>query len=157
MIEAKLCFLQMQVERLAWHAIELRKTSFGIAPKALDSIDMNRATSELVGSVIHSQVFIKAYVNQSVIATPAVSVYNASYISLASNNGLERGFGSIWDDFCVDTVASLEQTKDDRFAACTAPTQASHPPGTKVRLIGFQLTAKWRACLAVLSHTSAHA
>ena len=53
MIEAKFGFFQMQVERLAWHAIELRKASFGITPKALDSIDMDRATSKLVGSMIH--------------------------------------------------------------------------------------------------------
>ncbi len=54
MIEAKLGFLQMQVKRLARHAIELCKASFGITPEALYSIDMDRAASELVDSVIRS-------------------------------------------------------------------------------------------------------
>ena len=54
MIEAKLGFLQMQVERLARHAIALGKTSLCIAPKALYSIDVNRASSELVGTMIDS-------------------------------------------------------------------------------------------------------
>ena len=58
MIEAKLGFLQMQVERLARHAIELGKTSLCIAPKALYSIDVNRASSELVGTMIYSSMLV---------------------------------------------------------------------------------------------------
>ena len=82
-------------------------------------------------------MLIKAYINQSVIATPAVSVYDAGYISLASNDGLERGFGGIWDNFSVDTVSSLEQAEDHCFAARATTTQTSHSPGAKVGFIGF--------------------
>ena len=49
MIEAKLGLLQVQIERLARHAIELRQSPLGEAPEALDAIDMHRATCELIG------------------------------------------------------------------------------------------------------------
>ena len=37
-------------------------------------------------------------------------------IHLAPNNGLQRGFGGIGDDFGINAVATFEQAKDDGFA-----------------------------------------
>ena len=157
MIEAKLGLLQVQIERLARHAIELRQSPLGEAPEAFDAIDMHRATCELIGPVADPKVLVKAHVHQPVVASPAISVNDAGNVGLAPDDGLQGAFGGIGHDLGVDTVASLEQTKDHRLAARAAAAQAAYAPGTEVGLIGFELSDKGRARFTVLGHASTHA
>ena len=56
-----------------------------------------------------------------IVASPAVGVDEAVGVHFAADDGLQRGFGSIGHDFGIDTIASLEQTKDDGFTACATP------------------------------------
>ena len=46
-IEPEFCFHQMQINRVFGHAIELHQALFGIIPKALNAVDMDRATRKL--------------------------------------------------------------------------------------------------------------
>ncbi len=157
MIETKLGFLQVQVEGLASHAIELRQTPLGEAPEALNAIDMHRTTGELIGAMTNPKVFVKAHIHQAVIAAPAVGVNDTGNVSLAPNDGLQGSFGCIGHDLGVDALAALEQTEHDGLAARAASAQSAHPLGAEVRLIGFKLTGKRRQGFAVLGHARAHA
>ena len=87
-IEPEFCFLEMQIERVFGHAIELHRVSFGITPKALNAVDADRATRKLIVAVIDPQVLVKAHINQPIVATPLICRDDAGNVSFASNNGL---------------------------------------------------------------------
>ena len=56
MIEAKLGFLEMQLELVASHAMKLRQPMFGLAPERLDAVDMPGAFDEFVVAMIDPKV-----------------------------------------------------------------------------------------------------
>ena len=103
--------------------------------------------------MIDPEMPINPDIHQTVITPPAIRMDNAVGVDLAANNGLQRGFGCIRDDLGVDAVTALEQTKDDRFAACSTSTLATNAFGAKVGLIGFQLALKGRLNCTSLGHT----
>lgn len=157
MIEPELGFLQVQHELVLADTVKLRQAMLGKAPKRLDSVDMVGAPHELVVAMIDTEVLCKADIHQSVIATPAIRVNDAVGIDLAADDGLQRGFGGIGDDFGVDAVIALEQTKDNGLAASASATLATNASGAKVGLIGLELTGKGRAGSAMLSQAQADA
>ncbi len=115
------------------------------------------ASDKLIVAVVHPEVPINANINQTVITTPPIGMDDAVGVDFASNNGLQRGFGSIGHDFCVNAVTSLEQTEHNGFAACAAPSFASNSLGAKVGLIGLKIVLKWRLSAAVLRHAQTNA
>lgn len=64
----------MQIKSSSGYSVELLQPAFSITPERFNAIDMVLAPSKLIGTVIHSKVFIKTYVYQSIIATPTVRV-----------------------------------------------------------------------------------
>ena len=156
-IEPEFSFFEVQVERMPWHAVELDQSALGIAPKALNAVDMDQPASKLVVAVIDTQVFVKPDVDQAVIAAPAIGMNDAGDVSASPDDGLQRAFGGVWHDLGVDLVGSFEQTKDDRLVARTPTPEAAHPARAKVRLIGFKIAAQWRFGLAMLSQATTHA
>ena len=80
-IEPEFSLFEVQVKRMARHPIELDQPALGIAPKALDAVDMHRAASKLVFAMIDTQVFVKAHVDQAVIAAPTVGANDAGNVS----------------------------------------------------------------------------
>lgn len=157
MIEPELSFLEMQVERVPRHPVELDQPALGIAPETLDAVDMHRAARKFVVAMIDPKMLVKAHINQAVIATPAIGVDDAGDVSAPPNDGLQCAFGGIRDDLGVDAVTALEQAKDDGLAASAAPAQAAHPAWAEVRLIGFELTAQRRDGFTVLGQAATHA
>ena len=107
--------------------------------------------------MIDPEMPINPDIHQAVITPPAIGVDNAVGVDLAADDGLQRGFGGVWDDLGVDAVTALEQTKDDRFAAdlelLATSTLATNAFGAKVGLIGFQLALKGRLSCTGLGHT----
>ena len=114
--------LEMQRELVTSHAMKLRQPMFGMAPKRLDAVDVSAAVDEFVAAVVDPKGFVQTQINQPVAASPAVGVDDAVGIHFAPNNGLQCGFGGIGNDIGIDTVALLEQTKDDGFATRATPT-----------------------------------
>ena len=104
--------------------------------------------------MIDPEMPINPDIHQAVITPPAIGVDNAVGVDLAADDGLQRGFGGVWDDLGVDAVTALEQTKDDRFAACSTPALATNAFGAKVGLIGFQFARKGRLSCTSLGHTN---
>ena len=70
-----------------------------------------------------------------------------------TNNGLERSFGGIGHDFCVNAITSLEQAEHDGFTASAAPAFATNSLGSKVGFIGFEFALKGRLGGAKLCHS----
>ncbi len=64
----------MQVELLRGDAVELMQPGFGIAPEALNAVDVTVATHELILPVVNSVVLGIADINESVVPAPAVRV-----------------------------------------------------------------------------------
>jgi len=67
---------------------------------------------------------------------------------------LQRGLGSIWDDFCVDAIAAFEQTENDGLAIGTTPAFTTYPSGPEVGLVSFQFSGQWRTLKAPLAHAA---
>ena len=44
-----------------------------MTPKALDAVDVNIAAGELIVAMVDPQMFVKAHIDQAVIAAPAAS------------------------------------------------------------------------------------
>ena len=103
--------------------------------------------------MIDPELPINPNIHQAVIPPPTIGVDHAVGVDLAADDVLQRGFLCIRDDLGVDAVTALEQTKDDRFAACSTSTLATNAFGAKVGLIGFQLALKGRLSCTGLGHT----
>ena len=149
-IEAVFGFLQVQIKRMSGHPVELHQTSFGIASKALNAVDMRTAPSKLIAAVVAPQVLVNAHIDQAVISAPTVGVNHACNIGLAPDDGLKDGLRSIGDDLAVHTLASLEQSKNHCLATCPTAPKTTHPARPEVRLIGLELALQERHLLAVL-------
>ncbi len=155
MVEAELTLFQMQSKSVFGNTIEFGQSALGKTPERLNAVDMIGAFDEFIVAVIDPKMLIKANIDPPVITTPAVSM--DVRVNFTSNNGLQRGFGGIRHDLCVDMIAAFEQTKDDRFASRSTAPFTTHTTSTKVRLIGFTLARK-RRMLSALSHrTLTHA
>lgn len=82
--------------------------------------------------MIDPKVLVQTPINQPIVASPAIGVDDAIGVNFATDDGLQRGFGGIWDDFGINAVATFEQAKDDGFATRTTPTPAPDALGAKV-------------------------
>ena len=156
-IKAKFSLLQVQIKSVPWHAIELRQAAFGITPKALDAVNVNTAPGELVVAMVDPQVLVKTHIDQAVIAAPAVGVNHAGDVGLASDNGLQDGFGGIGNNFRVNVLTSLEQPEHDRLLTRSSPPKPAYPAWSEIGFIGFELTAQRRNQFAMLGKPAAHA
>ena len=107
--------------------------------------------------MIDPKVLFQAEVTPPIVALPAVGVDEAVGGHFAADDGLQRGFGSIGHDFGIDTIASLEQTKDDGLTACATPAFAVNRSGAKVGLIGFKLARERRLRSAFLGQADTDA
>jgi len=102
MVEAPLTLFQVEMEGRHGHAVELLEPALGIAPEALDAVDVTLAIGELVRAMMNSEVFRVADINQSIIAAPAVRMNDRIGRDATANNGLEGDFLAVRDDFRVD-------------------------------------------------------
>lgn len=124
------------------HPSVLDKAGFGKSPKALDLIDMGLAGSELILSMIDSQVLSITDINQAVIAAPAVGVDDAVKADLSPNNRLQSGLGAIGDYLGVHAAIALEDAKDDGFAVGSSSPLALYATSPKERFVNFDLPAE---------------
>jgi len=109
---------------------------------------------ELVVTVVDPEMLVKSDVHQPIVAAPAVCVDDAVDVSFAPDNGLQRGFGCVGDDFRVDAIAAFEQTEDDGLAIGSTPAFATYPSSTEVGLVGFQFSGQRRTLKAPLVHAA---
>ena len=74
LVEPILPLLQVQVEGPTGDSVELLQASLSEAPETLDAVDLMLATSELILTMIDSEMLCLANINQAVITAPALRV-----------------------------------------------------------------------------------
>jgi hypothetical protein len=62
----------MKIEGVRRDSIELLKSAFSETPEALNAVDVLRATGELIGSMLDSEVLRVADIDQAILAAPSV-------------------------------------------------------------------------------------
>ena len=107
--------------------------------------------------MIDPKVLFQAEVTPPIVALPAVGVDEAVGGHFAADDGLQRGFGSIGDDFGINAVVTFEQAKDDGFAIRATPAFAPDTLGAKIGLIGFKLARERRLRSAFLGQADTDA
>ncbi len=156
MIEAELCFFEMEVEGMFGDAVELKQAAFREAPEAFDAVDVLRSAGELVVGVADPEVLVEAEIDQAVVTSPAVGMEHGFGSDSAADHRLQSGFGDVGNDLGVDLVASFEQTEDDRLAAGSSASSAAHATRAKVRLVGLDFALEWRVALTGFGHPPSH-
>ncbi len=76
------------------------------------------AVREMLG-LIDPEVLVVAYVNQPIIAPPAIGVYNGIHAYPLENNLLERFTATIGNKLGVNRSAALKYT-ENRTLSCTS-------------------------------------
>ena len=145
MIKTKFAFFQMQVKLIVANAVELLHSAFGKAPEAFDAVNMDTAIGKLVAGMIDAKMFLKTDINQSVIAAPFVRMNNNIGGNAAANNGLQSAFLAVGHNLGINPAVAFENAEDDRFARSTATTFATHPSGSEIRFIDFDLSGSNRS------------
>ena len=85
MIKPEFSLLQMQLKGMLCEPVELGKPSFGKTPKRLNAVDMRNAPGEFIIAMIDAVMFIKANIDQAIVATPAMCMNHTGDIYFASD------------------------------------------------------------------------
>jgi len=144
----------MKVESAIGNSIELLEPALGIAPEALNAIDVMRALHKLIVGVIDSEVLRVSDINQAIIAAPTVRVDGGVNSDSTPNNGLKCGFLAVRDDLCIHAAIALEDAEDNGLAAGSAASLATDTARSEVRFVHLDFTGgKGRGALTLFGNT----
>ncbi len=132
MVESVFTLFEMQLESIFPDSIELLQASFGRRPKTFDAIDIWITIGKLVGWVVDPEMLWITQVNQAVVAAPAVGMNNRFNPDASVDNGLQRLFLNIRNNFGEHFSVSFVDAEDDGFAARAATAFALDSLGSKV-------------------------
>lgn len=132
------------------NAIELGQASFGIAPEALDAVDVRVSVGEFILCVLDSQVFFVTDIDQAVVASPSVRVHHGVEADAAADGFLQGLFATIRDDLGIDLSVSFEDAKDDSLACGTPAAFAPNTFGSEVGFVDFDFPPEGALSLTVL-------
>ena len=143
-IESELTLFEMEEKQIFPDAASFREPRLGSTPEAFNAVDMDSPPldRENIVAVIDPVVFAVAKVDEAVVASPAIGVDDAAAVHLPSDNGLQRAFFGVGNNFGVHFPIALEDAKDDSLRPCatsTLPLDALRP---EVRLIHFNDTTE---------------
>jgi len=154
-VEPELALFQVQVEGGFSHPTEPGESGFGETPEALDAVDVGLPLSELVPAVVDSQVLAITDIDQAVVTAPVVGVDHALGFHFASYNRLQRGFGAVRNNLCVDLAVALEDAEDDRLARSATSALPLDVACPEERFIDFDLPCKRGLLLGMLGQSFA--
>lgn len=128
------------MEQMGANTAPFGQPRFGRAPKALDVVDVNSASSgKHIVPVMDAVVLAIVYVHQPIIVSPAIRVDDAAARHLSPQNGLQGALFHIGDDLRVDFPIPFVDAKDNRFASGAAaplPLDATRAEGGFVHFGG---------------------
>src|SRR4051812_38573235 len=116
LIEPILALFQVQVELLRFDALKLMQPTPGIAPEALDPVDVMCAAHELVSAMVDPEVLRVSDIDQAVVASPPVRVDGSFKGDAATNNRLQSSLFVVRHDLRIDLALTLQEAEDDRLA-----------------------------------------
>lgn len=94
MIPAPFRFFEMKEEEFPAHAAQLEEAKLGVAPKALDPVDVVFATGELVLMVMNAPMLVAAQ-EQAIVTEPSLSVDGGFGKHLAFDDRLQLCPGAV--------------------------------------------------------------
>lgn len=89
--------------------------------------------------MINAKMLCKTNIDQAVITTPFVGMDDDVKTDIAAYNGLQRAFLAIRDDLGINPSVTLENAKDDGFAARSATSFAANPFAAEIGLVNLDL------------------
>src|SRR6188768_4322549 len=149
MIKTKFGFFQVQVKSMRKHAIELSQMPFCKAPERFDTVNMPLTIGKFILSMVNPEVFVKTNINQSVIASPAIGMNDRIRRYMTTDNGLQRHFRTIRNNFRINFSLPLEHTKNNRFPIGSTTSFSSHALSAKIRFIDLYRALQWRFKLTI--------
>ena len=144
MIKAELTFFEVQAERGAVEATELRQAHLGDAPEVLDAVDVRLTLHELVAAMIHPVMLLVAQIHQAAVALPAIRVDHAAQGHLALQNGRQHRPGTVRHDLRVNLSLPLEQTEHRHFLISSPAPFAPDAAATEITFVNLDLPAQGR-------------
>ena len=144
-IISKLQLLEVERELLMGYAMMFHKTLLGIAPEALQPVDVHPATGE-VRAVIDPQVPIAAE-HQGVIDPEAVGVYDTAAAHLLDGQPQDGLGAHVWDRLDTDPSLPLQDTENRNFSG-GAPTSLAFASASEVSFIEFDFASQEHISIA---------
>src|SRR5712692_9504044 len=106
MIPAPLRFLEMEEEKLWSNSAQFDEAELGVAPKALNPVDVVLAAGVLVLVVMNAPVFVTAQ-EQDIIAEPSVGIDRGLGKHLAFDDRLQLCLGTVFHHAGEDLAAAF--------------------------------------------------
>ena len=159
-VEAELALLEVEEERVRVHPTEPRHSGLGVAPEALDAVDVvapDGPAAELAACVVHPQVPLVAHVHQAVVALEPVGVDHRAEIDFPSNRGQNRGFRAVLHHLGVDLPVPLADAEDDGLPSGAAAGLALDAAWSEVALVDLDVPSERPLQLARLGHAQPQA
>ena len=144
MIKTKLALFQMEIKSMLLHASESNQTSFGISPKTFYAINMAAFIGKFILTVLHAIMFLIAKIYKTIIAAPAIRVDYAFWINTTTDNALQGGPGTIWNNFCVYPALPFKQAENNSFASGSSPSETANSASSEIAFINFNLARNRR-------------
>lgn len=144
-VEAELALLEVEQEGVRAHPPEPGQPRLGVAPEALDAVDVipaNHTAAELVGVVIDPQMLAIPHIDQAVVTPPAVGMDDAVEGDFPANRGQKHRFRAVGDDLGVDLVVSFVDAEDGGLPSRAASGLALDPAGSEVAFIDLDGAAE---------------
>ena len=119
------------------NAIELGQPPLGVAPEALDAVDMRSVVGEFIFPMLDAQMLFVTDIDQAIVASPSVGVHHRVLADAAANDFLQGLLATIRDDLGVDLSVSFEDAKDNGLACSTSATFAPNAFGAEIGFVDF--------------------
>jgi hypothetical protein len=158
MVEAELALFEVEEEGVRVGAAESRQAALGVAPEALDAIDViagHASAGELVAGMIDTQMLLVSKIDKPVVAAPAVGADDAVQGDFATNRRGKHGFRAVGHDLGVDLAVPLEDAEDRRLASRAPPGLALDAAWPEVTLIDLDDAGELALRRTALRHAHA--
>lgn len=139
MVVTELHLVQVQGESVRAHPVVFEELSLGIAPEALEAVDVHSPAAEPSG-VIDSQVAI-AVEGERIVGVEFVGVHEGAPLDQLHGFVHERVSGDIWNHRNQDLALPLQDAEHRNLPRGSATTPTLPSPA-KVGLIGFHFLSE---------------
>lgn len=159
-VVAEFALLEVQVERAGVHAAEPGHAGLGVAPEALDAVNVVAAdgpAAELVRRMIDPQVLLVSHVHQAVVALEPIGVDDRTKVHFPQDRGQNRVFFTTLDHLRVDLPVPLADAEHDRLLAGPSAGLALDAAWAEVALVNLDVPAEGPLELARPGHALAQA
>jgi hypothetical protein len=120
--------------------------AFGVAPEALDAVDVDARCTEdrlvRIGVLVDPVVAREARLDQAMISGKAVGGDLGLWGDLALQDGGKRCFRTVFHDLAMDTPAAFKEAENRGLAARTPPALAPDTGRSEVAFVDLDLTAE---------------